>query len=319
MSGTALLAAAQRPPPAVLETLGPPEQYAIQEIEGPFRVEDTAADRGKFMAKTPKPRPLALITGASGGIGESLAVRFAKAGYDVALVARSADGLASVARRCEALKATAHIFPVDLQDPASGAALEKAVRAAGLSPSAVVNNAGYGLLGPFKDSDVDGQLGMIDLNVRVLTELCRRFSPDVIANKGGFMNVASTAAFQPGPGMAVYFASKSYVLGFSQGLDYELKRVGAHCTCLCPGPVETGFQARAFTGPTPARARRRDSRTLTADQVADAGFRAFRGRRPVVIPGGANAWLAWMVGVLPRSSVLKMVASAYYREPKPSA
>lgn len=271
------------------------------------------------MAKTPKPRPLALITGASGGIGESLAVRFAKAGYDVALVARSADGLASVAKRCEALKATAHIFPVDLQDPAAGAALEKAVRAAGLSPAAVVNNAGYGILSPFKDAELDGQLGMVDLNVRTLTELCRRFAPDVIAHKGGVLNVASTAAFQPGPGMAVYFASKAYVLSFSQALDHELKRAGAHCTCLCPGPVETGFQARAFTGPTPARARRPDSRLRTADQVADTGFRAFRGRRPVVIPGWQNAWLAWLVGVLPRGNVLKMVARAYYREPKPSA
>ena len=271
------------------------------------------------MAKASRPRPLALITGASGGIGESLAVRFAKAGYDVALVARSAEGLGATAQRCEALKATAHIFPVDLQDPNAGAALEKAVRGAGLSPSAVVNNAGYGILSPFKDAALDGQLGMVDLNVRVLTELCRRFAPDVISHKGGVLNVASTAAFQPGPGMAVYFASKAYVLSFSQALDYELKRFGAHCTCLCPGPVETGFQARAFSGPTPARARRRDGRTLTADQVADAGFRAYRGRRPVVVPGGHNAWLAWLVGVLPRATVLKMVASAYYREPKPAA
>jgi len=270
------------------------------------------------MAKSAKPRPLALITGASGGIGESLAVRFARAGYDVALAARTAEGLAATARRCEALKATAHVFRVDLQDPAGGAALEGAVRAAGLSPAVLVNNAGYGVLSPFKDAELDGQLGMVDLNVRALTELCRRFSPDVINHKGGVLNVASTAAFQPGPGMAVYFASKAYVLSFSEALDYELKRVGAHCTCLCPGPVETGFQARAFSGPTPARARRRDARTLTADQVADAGFRAFKGRRPVVIPGGANAWLAWLVGVLPRASVLKMVAGAYYREPKPA-
>lgn len=268
------------------------------------------------MAKASKTRPLALITGASGGIGESLAVRFARAGYDVALAARTAEGLAATAKRCEALKATAHIFPVDLQDPASGAALEKAVRAAGLSPTALVNNAGYGLLAPFKSADLDGQIGMIDLNVRVLTELCRRFTPDVIANKGGILNVASTAAFQPGPGMAVYFASKSYVLSFSQALDWELKRAGAHCTCLCPGPVETGFQARAFSGPTPARARRRNSRLRTADQVADAGFRAFRGKRRVVIPGWQNAWMAWLVGVLPRGTVLKMVAAAYYREPK---
>lgn len=270
------------------------------------------------MAKTSKPRPLALITGASGGIGESLAVRFARAGYDVALVARSAEGLAAAAKRCEALKAVAHTFPVDLQDPAAGAALEKAVRAAGLSPSAVVNNAGYGILSPFAEAELGDQLGMIDLNVRVLTELCRRFAPDVIANKGGMLNVASTAAFQPGPGMAVYFASKAYVKSFTEALDYELKRQGAHATCLCPGPVETGFQERAALGAPGTARRRADSRLLSADQVADAGFRAFRGRRRTVIPGFSNAFLAWLVGVMPKSSVLRLVAKAYYRPKKPA-
>jgi len=266
----------------------------------------------RTMAKTPKPRPLALITGASGGIGESQAVRFARAGYDVGLVARSAEGLANVAKRCEALKAQAHIFPADLQDPASGAALEGAVRRAGLSPSALVNNAGFGILSPFYQAEMDGQLGMIDLNVRVLTELCRRFTADVIANKGGILNVASTAAFQPGPGMAVYFASKAYVLSFTEALDYELKLQGAHATCLCPGPVETGFQARATEGATIPR-RPADNRTLTADQVAEAAFKAFRARSPVIIPGGANARLAFMAKMLPRQSILKRVAGIYYR------
>ncbi|MBX7248592.1 MAG: SDR family NAD(P)-dependent oxidoreductase [Caulobacteraceae bacterium] len=264
------------------------------------------------MARTSRPRPLALITGASGGIGESLAVRFAKAGYDVALVARSVEGLQATAARCEALKAATHIFPADLQDQASGAALEAAVRKAGLSPSAVVNNAGFGALAPFYQASMESQLGQIDLNVRVLTELCRRFTPDVVANKGGFLNVASTAAFQPGPGMAVYFASKAYVLSFTEALDYELKLQGAHATCLCPGPVETGFQARATGGATVPR-RPNDNRVLTADQVADIGFKAFKARKPVVIPGGANARLAWMMKWLPRPMVLKRVAGIYYR------
>jgi short-subunit dehydrogenase len=265
------------------------------------------------MAKPTKARPLALITGASGGIGESLAVRFAKAGYDVGLVARTADKLAAVAKRCEALKAQAHIFPVDLQDPNAGAALEKAVRAAGLSPAVLVNNAGYGILSPFAEAGLEDQLGMIDLNVRVLTELTRRFMADVIANKGGVLNVASTAAFQPGPGMAVYFASKAFVLSFTEALDYELKRQGASATALCPGPVETGFQERALLGPSGTARRRPDNRTLTADQVADAGFRAFRGKRPVVIPGFSNAFLAWLVGVMPKQNVLRLVARAYYK------
>jgi short-subunit dehydrogenase len=265
------------------------------------------------MAKTPRPRPLALITGASGGIGESLAVRFARGGYDVALVARSAEGLAATARRCEALGATAHIFPADLQDPNAGAALEAAVRKAGLSVSALVNNAGFGILAPFFQAEMGDQLGMIDLNCRVLTELCRRFTADVIANRGGMLNVASTAAFQPGPGMAVYFASKAYVLSFTEALDYELKMKGAHATCLCPGPVETGFQARAFNAEAQPR-RPADNRTLTADQVAEAAFKAFRSRRRVIIPGAANARLAWLVKFLSRGSVLRRVARLYYRE-----
>jgi short-subunit dehydrogenase len=268
------------------------------------------------MAKPTKARPLALITGASGGIGESLAVRFAKAGYDVGLVARTADKLAAVAKRCEALKASAHIFSVDLQDPNAGAALEKAVRGAGLSPAVLVNNAGYGILSPFAEAGLEDQLGMIDLNVRVLTELTRRFMPDVIAHKGGVLNVASTAAFQPGPGMAVYFASKAFVLSFTEALDYELKRQGANATALCPGPVETGFQERAAFGASGTARRRPDNRTLTADQVADAGFRAFRGKRAVVIPGFSNAFLAWLVGVMPKQNVLRLVARAYYRPTK---
>lgn len=251
-------------------------------------------------------RPLALVTGASGGIGEELAVRFARGGYDLALTARSRDGLERTAARCrEAGAAAAHVIPLDLQAPGAGDALEQAVRSLGLSPTALVNNAGYGLVGDFARLDRDDQLGMIDLNMRVLTELSHRFLPDVIRNKGGVLNVASTAAFQPGPGMAVYYASKAYVLSFTEALDHELRRQGARATALCPGPVRTGFQQRAALNESMGMMRR--AQVLGAEEVADIGFRGFQAGRPVVIAGGRNALMARLVGFVPRRRLLRIV------------
>jgi len=254
-------------------------------------------------------RPLALVTGASGGIGAALAVRFARGGYDLALVARTVAGMEETraAARKAAPAATVRMFDLDLTRPEAGEELEQAFRASGLSPAAVVNNAGYGLVGDFAKLDRDEQLQMIDLNCRALTELCRRFAPDVVSNRGGVLNVASTAAFQPGPGMAVYYATKAYVLSFTEALDHELRRSGAFATCLCPGPVETGFQARArfHAGMAMLRA----ARMKTAAQVADAGFEGFEQRRPVVIPGWRNALVARLVGFVPRRRLLRAVAS----------
>jgi len=257
----------------------------------------------------PSTRPLALVTGASGGIGAALAVRFAQGGYDLALVARSVKGLQ--ATRAAALKAdrlaSVRLFDLDLLKPGAGEELEAAFRASQLSPAAVVNNAGYGLVGRFGDTDRDDQLQMIDLNCRSLTELSHRFLADVVSNRGGVLNVASTAAFQPGPGMAVYYATKAFVLSFTEALDHELRRSGAWATALCPGPVETGFQTRARFHP--GMTMLRNDRVLSAEAVAEAGYRGFREGRPVVIPGWRNALIARLVPFIPRRRLLRAVAS----------
>jgi short-subunit dehydrogenase len=253
-----------------------------------------------------KARPLALITGASGGIGEQLAYRFAEGGYDLALVARSADRLAEVAENAELRGARCHILIQDLTAPDAGAALDGAVTAQGLQVDVLVNNAGYGLTGGFLDNDRDEQLAMIDLDVRILTELCHRFGTGMKARgRGGILNVASTAAFQPGPWMAVYYASKAYVLSFTEALNRELKGTGVHATCLCPGPVLTDFQARANFDDTI-----RLNKAVTpmgADVVSRAGYEGFRARKGVVIPGAANFLMAKSVGLTPRPVLLAMV------------
>ena len=258
----------------------------------------------------------ALVTGASSGIGSAFARALHGRGEKLVLVARRRDRLERLAADLGG-ETPAAVIARNLAAPGAAEQLAAEVEARGFAIDLLVNSAGMGHTSPFHEKPLDVVRAMIDLNVRVLTELTRRFTPDVIANKGGVLNVASTAAFQPGPGMAVYFASKSFVLSFTEALDYELKRQGANATALCPGPVETGFQERALLGPGGTARRKADNRTLTADQVADAGLRAFRGKRPVVIPGFSNAFLAWMVGVMPKQNVLRLVAQAYYKPKKP--
>jgi short-subunit dehydrogenase len=146
---------------------------------------------------------------------------------------------------------------------------------------------------------LDDQLAMIDLNCRVLTELSARFGRAMRdRGRGGILNVASTAAFQPGPFMAVYYASKAYVLSFTEALNHELRGTGVHATALCPGPVATGFQNRA--GFDESMALLKVAPVMTAEAVAQAGFEGFQRRRPVVIPGAANAAMARSAAFTPR-------------------
>lgn len=260
------------------------------------------------MAKKPKgPRPVALITGASGGIGEALAYEFAQGGYDLVLVARSEARLAVVAEAARAKGATAHVIPLDLEARGAGADLEAMIAERGLVIDALVNNAGYGLAGAFLDIDLAAQLGCIDLDIRTLTELSARFGAGMRQRgRGGILNVASVAAYQPGPYMAVYYAAKAYVLSFTEALNRELKGTGAHATALCPGPVATDFQARAGFDPSMGLTR---LPAHTPEQVAHAGFAAFRRRQPVVIPGGMNFLLAKSTGFAPRGVLLSVVES----------
>jgi len=255
-------------------------------------------------------RPTALITGASGGIGEALAYRFAKNGYDLILVARSADKLASVAKAADMFEVTSTVIDLDLQAQGAGAALEAAVADRGRMVDVLINNAGFGSTGGVVEGDLDETLGMIDLNCRVLTELSWRFGRGMKARAGegrgptGILNVASTAAFQPGPYMAVYYASKAYVLSLSEAMNQEFKGSGAHVTALCPGPVKTGFQTRADFDASMGIA---NLPMQTAAQVAKTGYDAFVAGKAVVIPGLMNAVMARSTAFAPRGVLLSMV------------
>jgi uncharacterized protein len=251
-------------------------------------------------------RPVALVTGASSGIGEALAHEFARAGYDLVLVARSEARLSEVAGALAGHGATAHVVAADLRDPGAGGAVEAAVADRSLAVDALVNNAGFGTTGPVLDTPREEQLAMVDVNVRVLTELSHRFGTAMKARgRGGILNVASVAAFQPGPHMAVYYAGKAYVLSFSEALNHELRGSGVHVTCLCPGPVATDFQRRASFDDSMRLLK--VAPPMTAEAVAKAGFEGFRRRKAVVIPGLSNAVMAKSAPFTPRPVLLGIV------------
>ena len=191
-----------------------------------------------------------LITGASTGIGEALAHISAENGRDLVLLARSQDKLETLEKKLE----DDHGIRVEIvvQDLAIGNAAERTgseLERRGIEIGTLVNNAGFGNLGAFHETDLDMQLSMLRLNIEVLTELTHRFLPPMIARgRGQILNVASTAALQPGPFMAVYYATKAYVLSFSEAITEELRGTGVTVTALCPGPTRTEFQARANMG-----------------------------------------------------------------------
>jgi len=250
----------------------------------------------------------ALVTGASAGIGVDLAECFAKDGYDLILTARSEGALQEVATRLAAahrIKAT----PIagDLSVPGGGAALAKTIAERGLQVDVLVNNAGYGIAGAFDGSDLTEQLGMIDLNDRALVELTHIYWPRMLANRhGGVLNVASTASFQPGPLMAIYYASKAFVLSFSEALWKEAEGTGVLVSCLCPGPTTSKFRERAGTGKTRLS---RVGTPMPSAEVAQQGYDGWRANQRVVITGARNAILASLVPFLPRRVVLGLVKS----------
>ena len=186
----------------------------------------------------------ALITGASYGIGLDLAECFAKDGYNLILTARSADALKQAADKLSAqYKITATASALDLGAHGGGTELAKQIAAKNLNVDVLVTNAGYGIAGAMDGSKAEEQLGMVDLNVRALLELTQIYWPSMLKNKrGGVLNVASTAAFQPGPLMATYYASKAFVLSLSEALWKEAEGTGVHVSCLCPGPTVSKFR-----------------------------------------------------------------------------
>jgi uncharacterized protein len=249
-------------------------------------------------------RPVTLVTGASSGIGAALAHVFAANGHEVVLAARREPQLTAIAASIRAAGYGApHVLPVDLTRPNSAEWLAQELSARNLEPAFLVNNAGYGLLGPAATLDRADQLAMIDLNCRSLTDLSLRWINSLARHRGGILNVASISGFIPGPGMSVYNASKAYVISFSVGLRRELQPKGIRVTALCPGPVPTEFQARA--GILDVHYPRGFDRP--AEDVARQGYRGLMRGRAVVVPGMQNKLVPWLPRFLPRSFIASQV------------
>jgi short-subunit dehydrogenase len=248
-------------------------------------------------------RPVTIITGASAGIGAALAHAFAANRHELVLVARREQLLNALADAIAAKGVPRPtVLRLDVARIDASKRIGEALAAAGLEPEIVVNNAGFGLVGPAGRIDRTEQLAMIDLNVRALTDLSLAFVDALERRKGGILNVASMAGFLPGPGMAVYYATKAYVLSFTEALHRELAPRDVRVTALCPGPVPTEFQARA--GETmeefPAII------TQTAERVAEDGYRGLKENRRIVVPGLANKLAIALMRLLPRRTLLEL-------------
>jgi len=244
----------------------------------------------------------ALITGASFGIGLELARLFARDGYSLVLVARSADKLRQLASELEKAYGTRSlILASDLSAPGAAAYVHDQTARAEITVDVLVNNAGFGQFGLFAENDLEECLQQIQLNITTLTHLTRLYLPEMLQRKSGrILNVASTAAFQAGPLMSVYYATKAYVLHFSEGIANELRGTGVTVTCLCPGPTVTEFAKRAKI----LTARLFKLGAMDARTVAEDGYRALMAGKPIVISGFKNWLTAQSVRFAPRSWVI---------------
>ncbi|MEP6982334.1 MAG: SDR family oxidoreductase [Sphingomicrobium sp.] len=250
-------------------------------------------------------KTIALVTGASAGLGVEFARQLSKRGHALVLAARRKDRLDELARELGNARAVA----IDLSKKDAAAKLLADVEAHGEVVDVVVNNAGFGLIGRFAELDAKRQRQMIDLNVGALTDLCRAVAPGMIERKGGsILNVASTAAFQPGPKMAVYFATKAFVLSLSEALHEELKPHGIRVSCLCPGPTRTEFGEVAGFGGNGAF----DRFAMGAAEVVEIGLKGLDKNKAVVIPGLINKITANSGRFAPRSTVRKIAGAIKY-------
>jgi uncharacterized protein len=252
-----------------------------------------------------------LITGASAGIGTELARVFASNGHRLALVARRANRLAALAAEISAGGGAAPIVVAcDLGQPDAGDRIAAVLATEGVEVEYLVNNAGYGLFGSAVELDRADQLGIIAVNIRAMTDLSLRFSDHLIRHRGGILNVGSIAGFLPGPGMAVYYASKAYVLSFSEALRGELAGRGVRVTALCPGPVPSEFQTRAGIKPG------LDSAILNVSpsDVASAGYRGLMANKRVVLPGFGIKMVPLLLRLFPRGFILAAVGRFQLRK-----
>lgn len=250
-------------------------------------------------------RLVTLVTGASAGLGVEFARQCAKRGDELVLVARRRDRLEDLAGQ---LQGKVHVFAADLALPDAATSLIERIEVEGLSVETLINNAGFGGGGRFADQSLERQRDMIDLNVRTLTALTRlALGPMLERGSGAILNVASTAAFQPGPGAAVYFATKAYVLSFTEALHQELKGTGIKVCALCPGATATEFgEVAGYRGKQLAR--------FSADPgaVAAAGLRGLERNKAIVIPGLGNKATAQASRFMPRALIRRVVAAMRY-------
>ncbi len=252
----------------------------------------------------PRARPLAIVTGASAGLGLDMARSLAQRGYDVVLAARSVDRLEAIRDEIEAGGTLAYVAAHDLSSSVGVDRLLEDVAALARPVDLLVNNAGFGLHGPYLETDAAAEAAMIQVNVLALVRLTRELLPGMVARGSGrILQVASTAGFMPGPWMSTYYATKAFVLSYSDALAEELRETGVTVTCLCPGPTRTGFQAKAG-------ARRPGASKLgmmESAAVARAGLDgALSGRRRVV-PGLVNKLSTWAPRLFPRNLLTALV------------
>jgi uncharacterized protein len=256
------------------------------------------------------PRPAAVITGASSGIGAALARVFAAHGHELVLIARRQERLEALADEIAGRgRPRPLVLPLDLATTGVSARIGEALAAADLEPQYMVNNAGFGLWGGAAKLSREEQLAMIDLNIRTLTDLSLAFVDSLERHKGGILNVGSVAGFLPGPYLAVYYASKAFVLSFSEALRAEFAPRGIRVTVLCPGPVPTEFQARA------GGLRPQGGRWLSQkpEQVAVAGYRGLMSGRAHVVPGWVNQVVTLVPRLVPRAFLADRIARVQAR------
>ena len=259
-------------------------------------------------------RRMAIVTGASSGIGEALASAMAAQGTHVVLVARSVDRLTALAARIEGAGGRATVMPVDLAAHGAAQKLFDEVERRGLPVDTLVNNAGFGFYGPFTNEEPAHLCEMLQVNVVALTELTRLFVPSLLERRGAILNVASTVAFQPSPYMSAYGATKAFVLSLSEALWGEYRGRGLHVAAVCPGPVETSFIDAMGAG---VRETAIFKRALPVDEVVRACLRALDGRRPTRIVGLVNWLLAQSSRFAPRALTARISARMFAPRPTP--
>ncbi|MBT5416249.1 MAG: SDR family oxidoreductase [Rhodospirillaceae bacterium] len=257
-------------------------------------------------APTALARETVLITGASAGLGVEFARLFAADGSDIVLVARREERLRALANElADRHGVSARVLAADLSEPDAAEGLMARLASDGIEIDVLVNNAGFGARGPVAEIDAGRQAAMAHLNVGALTGLSRALLPGMIASgHGGILNVASMAAFQAGPCMAVYYATKAYVLSFTEALHEEVRGTGVRVSCFCPGPVATEFAEMADM----TDSKLFEKRAAAAAPAARAGYEGFRANRAVVIPGLGNKLGIWLQRLVPRAAIRRIVA-----------